>query len=79
MALLDGRRPSRPKALVRNSSLVQACRLTFVRIRGITIRPFLWLLSLALTVACGLAMPALGQTDVNDVHIVPRELEKAKT
>ncbi|MGC2170237.1 MAG: VWA domain-containing protein [Candidatus Sulfotelmatobacter sp.] len=24
-------------------------------------------------------MPALGQTDVNDVHIVPRELEKAKT
>jgi Ca-activated chloride channel family protein len=39
---------------------------------------------LALCAACGLAVPAMGQTDVNDVHVMPRavqphEAEKAKT
>jgi Ca-activated chloride channel family protein len=29
-------------------------------------------------VLCALAAPAFGQTDVNDVHVVPREIEKTK-
>ena len=89
MALLDGRRFSRPKALVRKSlpvqtSLVQPCLVqpsnpVFVPLRRIARRSSLWMLLLALSAACGLAVPALGQTDVNDVHVQPREAEKAKT
>jgi Ca-activated chloride channel family protein len=37
------------------------------------------MLLLALCTACGLPMIALGQTDVNDVHVVPRDPEKGKT
>jgi Ca-activated chloride channel family protein len=49
----------------------------------------LWTLLLGLCTAGGLPMPAMGQTDVNDVHVVPRQVqpheapllegEKAKT
>jgi Ca-activated chloride channel family protein len=49
----------------------------------------LWTLLLGLCTAGGLTMPAMGQTDVNDVHVVPRQVqpheapllegEKAKT
>jgi Ca-activated chloride channel family protein len=37
------------------------------------------MLLLALCTACGLPMMVLGQTDVNDVHVVPRDPEKGKT
>jgi Ca-activated chloride channel homolog len=91
MALLDGRRLSRPKALVRksvrnlvrnlvrNPHPVRPWNPVFARLRGMTTRPLLWMFLLALSVALALPMPAAGQTDVNDVHVQPREVEKAKT
>ena len=99
MALLDGRRSTRPKALVRNivrnlvrnSYLVRPWNPTFVRLRRSASRALLrTLLPVLLGAGCGLPVPAVGQTDVNDVHIVPRqaqppheaallEVEKAKT
>jgi Ca-activated chloride channel family protein len=84
MALLDGRRLSRPKVLVRKSRLVQPWNPTYVRLRGIVPQAFVWMVVLALSGAWGLAERAVGQTDVNDVHVVPREVapreaEKAKT
>src|SRR6202047_534226 len=37
------------------------------------VSPFLlWTVSFAISALCGSATPALGQTDVNDVHVVPR-------
>jgi len=63
---------------------VRPCNLALVRWRRIAARPFLWMLLLALGALCGLAVPALGQTGVNDVHVMPRETtprqaEQAKT
>src|ERR1700674_821737 len=40
---------------------------------------FLWLLLAGVWVSTGGAMPAAGQTDVNDVHVMPRTIETAKT
>jgi Ca-activated chloride channel family protein len=93
MALLDGRRPSRPKALVRNlvrssarssvqnsvrnSFLIQ--RPVFARLRSIAISPVLSMSLLALmSIAFALPTPAHGQATVNDVHIQPRDAEEAK-
>jgi Ca-activated chloride channel homolog len=36
------------------------------------------LVLLAVGACLGAALPAMGQTDVNDVHVVPRTVEKAK-
>ena len=52
--------PTKP-LLCKNSSLVNTMRLWF---------------SLALIGLACLAVPAFGQTDVNDVHVVPREADK---
>jgi Ca-activated chloride channel homolog len=84
MALLDGRRLSRPKALVRKSCLVLSWNPTFVRRRGIVPRVFVWMCLCVLGAACGFPECALGQADLNDVHVMPhevapREVEKAKT
>jgi Ca-activated chloride channel homolog len=87
MALLDGSPRSSPEALVRslfrslvrNSCPVRPWNPAFARLRSITTSPCLGLLLLTLGAACGLPLPALGQTDVNDVHIQPRDAEKAKT
>ena len=85
MALLDGRLLSRPKALVRKSLLVQHSNPACVRLRGIALRSSLFrMLLLAMGVACGWPATAAGQTDVNDVHVMAREVqppeaEKAKT
>jgi Ca-activated chloride channel homolog len=81
MALLDGRRSTRPKALVRklvrelvrNSRPVRPWNPTVARLRKIA--PTLRMVLFAST----LAVPALAQTTVDDVHIVPREVEKART
>ena len=87
MALLDGRRLSRPKALVRsfvrstvrsfvrNSCPVRPWNPAFVRLRRLAIPPCLWMLLLTLSAACNLPVRALGQTTLNDVHIQPREPE----
>jgi len=95
MALLDGRRLSRPKALVRSlvrssaRSLVwslvrtscpaQPWTLAFARVRRIAALPLLFIFLLALAAVCGMPVVAFGQADVNAVHIQPREAEKTKT
>lgn len=80
MALMDGRRSTRPKALVRRvvrkSCPVRPWNPTPVGSRKILTAPFMMLF--ALCAACVLAPPTLAQTNVNDVHILPRELESAK-
>jgi Ca-activated chloride channel homolog len=74
----DGRWSSHPMAVVRRGCLVLPWDPTKPllcknRSLGCTIR--LWL-SLALVGLACLAVPAFGQTDVNDVHVVPREADK---
>src|ERR1700683_98138 len=89
MALLDGRRLFRPKALgrnlVRNSVLVRNSRPVrpwnpaSSRLRKIATLPCLLILRLALVAVCGWPVRAFAQADVNDVHIQPREAEGNKT
>jgi len=87
MALLDGRRFSRPKSLRpknlrsknlgSNSSPAQPWNQTLARSPGIATRPCFWILLLALGAPCGLPLEVLGQANVNDIHIQTREAEKA--
>jgi Ca-activated chloride channel homolog len=71
--LCDGRRSSRPKGLVRNSSAVQPWEPTSGWLRQIAhVGTFLF----ALCLLGSLTLAALGQTDVNDVHVTPREVAK---
>jgi Ca-activated chloride channel homolog len=74
----DGRWSSHPMAVVRRGCLVLPWDPTKPRLcknhsLGSTIR--LWLSLAVVGLAC-LAVPAFGQTDVNDVHVVPREADK---
>jgi Ca-activated chloride channel family protein len=78
----------RPKTLFRKSRLVRPWNRSFVRLhknqKRSGSRSFLWMLLLALGVACILTSPAAGQADVNDVHVMPRpstphDVEKAST
>ena len=78
MARLDGwRRSSRPKALVRTACPVlpwdptPALRNKIPRLLTST-RLYSWFV-LLLVMAC---LPAFAQTDVNDVHVQPREVQK---
>jgi Ca-activated chloride channel family protein len=81
MARLVGWRwSSRPKALVRNGYLDLARDLTEIRLRqnpclGNLMRQCL---VVALCVFVCLGVSAFGQTDVNDVHVMPREVDKEK-
>jgi Ca-activated chloride channel family protein len=79
MALLAGRRLSLPPVLDWKFPVVRPWNLNLVRRHRIAAWPSLLMLLLALGGACGLAVPAVGQTDVNDIHIQPREAEKPKT
>jgi Ca-activated chloride channel family protein len=77
MALLDGRGLSRPKALVRDRVQDLVRKSCLVPLRNPNLGWFpanapLRTLLLILGCTCSLAMPAIAQTDVNDVHIVPR-------
>ncbi len=70
--------------LVRKSCLLLLRGPSFVRLRRSDSRPFLWTLPLVLCAACASSLPAVGQTDVNDVHVQPRDVtphdvERAKT
>jgi len=81
MALLDGRRSTRPKALgrklVRKSCPVHPWNRTLERLREFLPAPAIVLVALS---AAFLLPPFLrAQTTVNDIHIVPREAEKTKT
>jgi len=93
MALLDGRRASRPKdlvrsivrsrvrsrvqslvrSLVRNSPPVRPWNPVLLRLRTL---PYLGVF-LFVAAACCSPLIAFAQADVNDVHIKPREVEKA--
>jgi Ca-activated chloride channel family protein len=75
MALLDGRRFSRPVALVRNSTLVRPRNPAFVRLPAGASHLLLGALFFVLGAAWGLATRAVGQTDLNDVHVVPRAVQ----
>ena len=91
MALLDGRRLSRPKdlvrsldrsftrSLVRSSCPAQPWTPAFAQLRKIAALPCLLLLLLAFAAVCGMPVVAFGQADVNAVHIQPREAEQSKT
>ena len=78
MARLDGwRRSSRRKALVRTGCAVLPWDPTPVLRKKIphllkSTRLYCWLV-LVVAVAC---LSAIGQTDVNDVHVQPREVQK---
>jgi len=70
--------------LVRKSCLLLLRGPSLVRLRRSDSRPFLWTLPLVLCAACASSLPAVGQTDVNDVHVQPRDVtphdvERAKT
>jgi Ca-activated chloride channel family protein len=71
----------RPKTLarvlfrnsVRKSYLLPAWNPRFLFLRTILHGPLLGMMLLTLGVACALSSPAVGQTDVNDVHVQPRD------
>jgi Ca-activated chloride channel homolog len=87
MALLDGRRLSRLKALgrnsvrnlIRNSRLVRSGNPASAPLYGIATLPCILISLLALTAVCASPVRAVGQAEVNDVHIQPRDVEKDKT
>jgi len=78
---------SRPKALVRNGSpvlpwdpiqsLLRKKSAQRKRLSPSCGRRYQWTLLALATLAC-LSLPAFTQTDVNDVHVQPREIEKPK-
>jgi Ca-activated chloride channel homolog len=80
--LLKGRRSSRPQALVRtaNSVLFRDPARGLLQENPSPVRSVQMGQSLVLTVlafVC-LSVPVIGQTDVNDIHIQPREVEPLK-
>src|SRR6201987_2523191 len=77
--LSDGRRSSRPKALVRSLSSVLPWDWTSARLRKIRFEATSRLLPvMTVAVLCAMAWPAAAQTDVNDVHVTPREVGKVE-
>jgi Ca-activated chloride channel family protein len=60
--------------LVRKSCPLSSWNQRFALLRTISPRPLLGIIVLMLGAACVLSSPALGQTDVNDVHVQPRDV-----
>ena len=84
MSFMDERRSSRPVALTGKSGMVRRWNLSGLQrrsmLRGLSL-PFSLskiLLMLAVSACLGAVPIAMGQTDVNDVHVAPRTVEKAK-
>jgi len=80
--LNDRRRSSRPEVLVRSISPDSAPNPTKIGLRheprlGNSMRLSNWILLSACALFC-LGLQSVGQTDVNDVHVLPREVEKPK-
>jgi Ca-activated chloride channel homolog len=86
MSFMDERRLSRPVALTGKSGMVRRWNLGVLQrrtmLRGLSLPlPFSLskiLVMLAVSACLGAELPAMGQTDVNDVHVDPRPVEKAK-
>jgi Ca-activated chloride channel family protein len=74
----EGRWSSHPMAVVRCGCQVLPWDPTQPRLRknSFTVSPIRLLLPLAFLAVASLCMSAFGQTDVNDVHIQPRTVEK---
>ena len=75
--LQDGRWSSHPMALVRSGCQVLPWDPTPARLRLKSFSYQRVCLSVSLLAFSWLCIPAFGQTDVNDVHVTPREVEKA--
>ena len=84
MSFMDERRLSCPVTRAGKSGIVRRWNLSFLRaptlLCGLSLSFFLSkiLVLLAVSACLGGAVPAAGQTDVNDVHVVPRTVENAK-
>jgi Ca-activated chloride channel family protein len=74
--LRDGRWSSHPMALVRSGCPVLPWDPTPARLRAKSFSYQRLCLSVSLLALSWLCIPAFGQTDVNDVHVTPREVEK---
>ncbi len=70
--LNEGRRSSRSTAPVRIARPACCLDPTSSHLRRIVPSFLLWTVTFAISAFCGSATPAWGQTDVNDVHVVPR-------
>jgi Ca-activated chloride channel homolog len=85
MSITDERQFSRPMVRVGKFGLIRPWNLSRFRFRTIlcpaSSRPVSFLLLVLFTVwTCwGSSLPALAQADVNDIHVSPRTVEKAKT
>jgi Ca-activated chloride channel homolog len=81
MALRNGFRLGYPKAPVLKSSLV--CRSNVLRFNpAVSLRPLAAALLAALfglSLPCVLTLSSVAQTTVDDVHVAPRDIDKAKT
>jgi Ca-activated chloride channel family protein len=84
MSSTDERQFSRPMVRTGKYGLIRPWDLTPVRLRTTLFRSpvltslTLWLLLLLVLPCCVWSVPALAQTDVNDVHVTPRTVEDAK-
>jgi len=71
------------RSLVRKSRLGRPWNPSFVRLSRRDAGPLLWMWLFALLALCVPLTPALAQTDVNDVHVQPRDVtpqpDKTKT
>ena len=67
------------RPLVRTSRPVRPWNPSLVCLRKSGSRPLFCVGLLVLAVACSLPSPAVGQTDVNDVHVMPRQVTPPET
>ena len=85
MSSADERRLHRPMFRAGKYGLLRPWNLSPVRLRTISCSPdtflsvLFWASLLAFGLCFGWLTPALAQTDVNDIHVAPRTVEKAKT
>jgi Ca-activated chloride channel homolog len=70
--LNEGRRSFRSTAPVRDARPACCLDPTSPHLRQIISPSLLWIVAFAISAFCSSATQALGQTDVNDVHVVPR-------
>jgi len=79
MSLFDGCRPSLLPGLDWKFPMGRPWNLILLSPPRITAFPLFWISLLTLGMAGSLTVPAVAQTDVNDIHVQPREADKPKT